>query len=93
MGTDIQTTFGINKKVFFSVFNIIHYGVTRLTYCEYLHAPRVTADFADKLKKTKLFPSFPLFFFYFIFSSVATDSKDEEIRIPKRIFLGMYRSH
>lgn len=27
------------------------------------------------------------------FPSVATDSKDEEIRIPKRIFLGTYRTH
>lgn len=34
-----------------------------------------------------------LFFFLFVyiyFLSVATDIKDEEVRIPKRLFLGMY---
>lgn len=33
---------------------------------------------------------FLLSFFSFLFVSKATDNKDEEIKVPKKFFLGMY---
>lgn len=47
----------------------------------------------EKTERCNLFSlslSLFLFFVYLSYLSEATDSKDEEIKVPKRLFLGMY---
>ena len=56
---------------------------------------RVSSGLSDKMKTVllslSLFPSFCFLSHFLSLLSVATDSKDEEIRIPKRLFVGTYR--
>lgn len=49
-------------------------------------SPRRWSDAIYFLLSLSLF----LFFVYLSYLSEATDSKDEEIKVPKRLFLGMY---
>lgn len=62
-------------------------GATNHRISEFCNLTKINSSFAEE--NQALFFSFLSIYFLF-FLSVATDIKDEEVRIPKRLFLGMY---